>query len=242
MMERVSNTVAGIDPAVRFGISPFGIYQPGTPAGIVGLNQYEELYADPVLWKANGWVDYLAPQLYWPTTQTQQAFSPLLDYWSALPETGRSTFTGQALYQLGSNGTWTVDEFRQQLALTRARRGDHANGCIYYHIGALAENRNGIRDVFRDEFFAEPALTPPVFDQAAVAVDPPAMTLLPQGVGLSHPSARWWVVYAEAGAGWRLDRVVSSLEPVVELPSGRWAISAAGKHGVESLGVVAVVP
>jgi uncharacterized lipoprotein YddW (UPF0748 family) len=242
MVERVSNTVSGIDPAVRFGISPFGIYRPGQPEGIAGLDQYAELYADPVLWKANGWVDYLAPQLYWPTTQTAQAFEPLLDWWAALPETGRSTYVGHALYQLDSTSTWSVDEFRSQVRLTQGAGQAHVYGGIHYHIGPLVENRSGIRDVFRDELYPVPALTPPVFDMAGVEVDAPSVSLTLAGVEISHPAARWWVVYAQEGSGWRVDRIQSSKQTRVELSSGRWAVSAAGKHGVESLGVVVEVP
>ena len=36
---------------LKFGVSPFGIYMPGVPAGIqAGVNQYEQLYGDPVKW------------------------------------------------------------------------------------------------------------------------------------------------------------------------------------------------
>jgi uncharacterized lipoprotein YddW (UPF0748 family) len=241
MMQRVSTTVEGIDPAVRFGIAPFGIYRPGTPVGITGLDQYNELYADPVLWKANGWVDYLAPQLYWPTTQTAQAFEPLLDWWADLPEEGRSTFVGHALYQLGSNDTWNVEEFRRQILLTRSRRGDGVYGSIHYHLDPLVENRHGIRDVFRDDLYAVPALPPPVFDMANVSVSPPTLVATASGVDVSHPTARRWVVYAEDGTDWSIDRVVPAEVAELELEPGRWAISAAGKHGVESLGVVVEV-
>jgi uncharacterized lipoprotein YddW (UPF0748 family) len=242
MVERISGTVAELDPAVRFGISPFGIYRPGQPEGISGLDQYAELYADPVLWKANGWVDYLAPQLYWPTTQTAQAYEPLLDWWAALPENGRSTYVGHALYQLDSSSSWSVDEFREQVTLTQNAGDAHVYGGIHYHIGPLVENRSGIRDVFRDELYATPALTPPVFDMKGVAVDAPSVVLTSAGVDVSHPAARWWVVYAEDGAGWRIDRYQSATQASITLEPGRWAVSAAGKHGVESLGVVVEVP
>ena len=242
MMERVAGTIAGIDPAVRFGISPFGIYRPGQPPGISGLDQYAELYADPVLWKASGWVDYLAPQLYWPTTQTAQAFEPLLDWWAELPDTGRSTFIGHALYQLDSSSAWSLDEFRQQVALTRGRRDANALGNIWYHIGPLQTNQSGIRDVFRQELYPGPALPPPVFDMAQTVVAPPGTALAIGGVTLTHADARWWVIYAEDGAGWTIERIVSAEEATVLLDPGRWAISAAGKHGVESLGVVVEVP
>ena len=223
---------------MRFGISPFGIYRPGQPAGITGLDQYAELYADPVLWKAEGWVDYLAPQLYWPTTQTAQAYEPLLDWWAELPDTERYTFVGHALYQLGTTSAWSVDEMREQLRLRRGRTDAAALGDIWYHISALEDNTLGIRDVFRDELYPTPALTPPLVDRSQVAVDPPTVTAAAGGVTVSHPDARWWVIYAADGASWRIDRIQSADEPFVALTGGPWAISAAGKHGVESAGVV----
>ena len=65
MVERLYQGIHAEKPYVKFGISPFGIYRPGNPPGIVGLDQYESLYADVKLWLTKGWVDYLAPQLYW---------------------------------------------------------------------------------------------------------------------------------------------------------------------------------
>ena len=68
VVERVGLEVAKLRPSVRWGISPFGIYRPGIPEGIQGLDQYDAIYADPVKWMQEGWLDYLAPQLYWPST------------------------------------------------------------------------------------------------------------------------------------------------------------------------------
>lgn len=242
MVERVADTVAEIDPSVRFGISPFGIYRPGQPEGITGLDQYAELYADPVLWKSEGWVDYLAPQLYWPTTQSKQAFEPLLDWWAALPQDGRATYVGHALYQLDSSSSWSIEELREQVRLTQSRRDTHVYGSIYYHIEPLTQNQSGIRDAFREEFYPRPALTPPTFEMRDVAVDPPSVSVTSTGVEVAHPAARWWVVYAAEGDGWRIDRILPSTQGAVPLDAGRWAVSAAGKHGVESRGVVVEVP
>ena len=61
-------------PWVKVGISPFGIWRPGHPAGIAGLDQFAELYADAKLWFNEGWVDYFSPQLYWPIAQEKQSF------------------------------------------------------------------------------------------------------------------------------------------------------------------------
>ena len=81
-MLRCATALALERPDVRFGISPFGIYRPGMPAGVVGLDQYAALYADPLAWLEGGWVDYLAPQLYWRSTSSGQSHGALIDWWA----------------------------------------------------------------------------------------------------------------------------------------------------------------
>ncbi|MBW1878275.1 MAG: family 10 glycosylhydrolase [Deltaproteobacteria bacterium] len=238
LVRRVSEAVATAKPHVRFGISPFGIYRPGIPPGISGLDQYDAIFSDPPEWKEQGWVDYLAPQLYWPSTQTAQAYGPLIEWWSALPVEGRYTFAGNYLSKLGSSSAWTVDEFRTQVALSRARAGQGSLGNIFFHIGPLQENQEGIRDVFRDELYPTPALTPPVFAMRGVAVGVPDVTVEDNTVTVSHSDDVFaWVVYRQQDAALIVDRIVPASTTTIDLEDGTWAISAAGRHMVESPGV-----
>ena len=50
---------------MKFGISPFGIYRnvKSDPNGsnTRGLQNYDDLYADVLMWVNNGWVDYNIP-------------------------------------------------------------------------------------------------------------------------------------------------------------------------------------
>ena len=95
----------------KFGVSPFGIYWPGVPAGIqAGVNQYEQLYGDPLKWLRESWIDYLAPQLYWRDGGSQ-SFSLLLRWWrgpQANPH-GVPVWPGVAVDRLSSHG-WTSGE------------------------------------------------------------------------------------------------------------------------------------
>lgn len=242
LVERVSMDIRTAKPWVRFGISPFGIYRPGTPAGISGLDQYDSLFADPVKWKAQGWVDYLAPQLYWPSTQVPQAYGTLIDWWSKLPEDGRYTFAGNYLSKLDSSPAWSIDEFRTQVALSRAQANNGSLGNIYFHVGPLQKNQSGIRDVFRDELYPTPALSPPVIAAADVPVTPPDVLVKGSTVTMSHDADIFaWVVYYDDGAGFAMDRIVPAMTKSFDLPAGRYAISAAGRSMVESRGVVVEV-
>ena len=70
---------------VKFGISPFGIWRPGYPASVRGLDAYTTLFADARKWLADGWVDYFSPQLYWRIDAPQQSYPALLAWWANVP-------------------------------------------------------------------------------------------------------------------------------------------------------------
>ena len=69
LIQKIHETIRGLKPWVKFGISPFGIYrnEKNDPLGSKtnGLQNYDDLYADVLLWARNGWVDYNIPQIYW---------------------------------------------------------------------------------------------------------------------------------------------------------------------------------
>ncbi|MBU6159745.1 MAG: family 10 glycosylhydrolase [Myxococcales bacterium] len=242
MMEQVHQLVLDLDPDVRFGIAPFGIYRPGIPPGITGLDQYAAIYADPVRWMEEGWVDYLAPQLYWPTTQTAQAYEVLLDWWVTVNPL-LYIFAGNYLSKLGDSSAWTIAEFREQLRLSRAYRAENSMGNIWFQIGPLENNESGIADIFRTEFYARPALTPELASALGESIEPPRITSSTSEVTITHDDAaalRAYTVYRDAGGGaWQLDRIIpASSGGAVSLPAGRWAIAAVDRRGIESQGVV----
>jgi uncharacterized lipoprotein YddW (UPF0748 family) len=225
---------------VRFGISPFGIYRPGFPAGVTGFDQYAKLYADPVEWLQQGWVDYVAPQLYWPTTAERQPYNPLLAWWAARSEGGRHVFAGNFLAALGTKPQWTVDEFRLQLEGTRLAQKAGASGNIFYHIGPILHNQDHIADVFRDELYAEPALTPAQAGDRPRAA-PPVVEIAAGGIRLTPADVvplRSYAVYRPEAEGWVLDHLVPATAHQVALSAGHWAISAVNRYGDESPGVL----
>ena len=241
MVETLHDEIDAAKPWVRFGISPFGIYRPGMPPGITGLDQYAELYADPVKWIQEGWVDYLAPQLYWPSTQTAQAYEPLVEWWVSIAPEGRNVFVGNYLSQLGSSSAWTVDEIRLQVELSREYQID-SPGNIFYHIAPLANNQMGVGTMLVDELYPHPVLTPPMWERAGDEVAYPRVIVSGETVDLEprdDTPLRAWVVYRDEGGVFVLDHIVPRAQgDTLELSPGRWAISAVAKSSIESLGVV----
>ena len=132
-------------PYVRFGISPFGIWQPGYPAGVqAGVNAYEHLACDARKWLANGWVDYLAPQLYWPC-QGPQSFPALMQWWSA-QNPARPVWPGIATVRIGGRefGGRGAVEIVQQIGYSRSCARQSA-GQLFWSWKSIASNKGGIQ-------------------------------------------------------------------------------------------------
>ena len=83
LIERLYKEIKSEKKYVKFGLSPFGIYRPGFPSTVTGFDQYDKLYADAKLWLNKGWIDYMAPQLYWPINKVGQKFPDLLGWWQS---------------------------------------------------------------------------------------------------------------------------------------------------------------
>ncbi|HEX8679783.1 MAG TPA: family 10 glycosylhydrolase [Chthoniobacterales bacterium] len=138
-------SVKAIKPSVRVGISPFGIWRPGVPATIEAqLDAYGQLYADSRKWLAEGWCDYLAPQLYWGIEPAKQSFPVLLDWWRAQSR-GKAVWPGIATERIGAKRP--AQEIVDQIELTR--RGTNAPGHIHWSMKALMRNQGGIADRLR---------------------------------------------------------------------------------------------
>ena len=245
MVGAVFETLRRVDPSCRFGIAPFGIYRPGQPAGITGLDQYKSLFADPVRWIRDGHVDYVAPQLYWPTTSSGQPYEPLLRWWTQV-RPGQLILAGNNLTKLGDSATWSVAEFREQLRISRALRSGQSLGNIWYHIDPLQANTLGIRDIFRDAFYATPALSPPMPGAEARIVAAPEVSGVAAGdetlLQVRHAEGRQVraaVVYRETPEGWVIHAVLprGATEGRVA-GGGPFAVSTVTRDGAESLGVV----
>ena len=105
LIAQLSSTIHELKPWVKFGVSPFGIYhnsdpssQSSIPKGSAtsGLQNYDDLYADVLLWIEKGWIDYTVPQLYWEIGHPRADYATLLPWWAANAG-GRPLFIGQDL-------------------------------------------------------------------------------------------------------------------------------------------------
>lgn len=236
---------------VRFGISPFGIGRPDRrPPGIQGFSQYDKLYADAELWLQNGWLDYLAPQLYWPIAQPPQAFPVLLDYWLGQNKRGRHIWPGLYTSRIDdSPKSFTAEEIVQQVGVMRSR--PNVNGHIHFSIAALMQNRKGVTDQLKAVSYQGPALVPASPWLGSEAPPAPTVALKRHASGLALAlgnvqRASQVAIWARYGAEWRFNVVPASRGEVVltddnGVPARSVVVSAVDRLGNESPRVAAAL-
>jgi len=249
LVREVSELVATVRPDVRFGISPFGIYRPGKPAGITGLDAFAELYCDPVAWMHEGWVDYVAPQLYWPTTRPAQDFAKLAAWWADLAESGRSVLIGHDVTRVG-DAEWPVSEISREVKLTRDLRPKGVRGNVFFTARALVTDKLGVRTELAKSYWTESVASPPLATAREAIVAPPTLTASGRTVTLGPPTSgdirvRAWAVHRRSGATWKLSELVTarpgSKTASVTLAPGDVAVSVVDRRGIESAGAVLTI-
>jgi uncharacterized lipoprotein YddW (UPF0748 family) len=157
-VRRAYESIKGAKPWVKFGVAPFGIWQPGYPAQIKGFNAYAVLYGDSRKWLTNGWVDYFAPQLYWAIAPPDQSFPVLLKWWQEQNPKHRNLWPGLNSERVG--GKWKASEIVEQIKITR-EYCDGAAGTIHWSERCLRQDHGGLATELLNGVYAEPALVPP---------------------------------------------------------------------------------
>ena len=224
-VERLYTDVHAQRSHVRVGISPFGIWRPGNPAGIVGLDAYGSIYADSRRWLQQGWVDYFAPQLYWSIASSGQSFPALLDWWTQQNSRQRHLWPGLAAYRVadGSSSAYNASEIPAQIQRSRQRTG--SIGTLLYNTTSLRENRGGLATTLATVTNVTPALPPATTWLDGAAPAPPVITVgrvaaawrLDVTDGGGEPLA-WWLIRWRQGATW-FQRVVPASARAHEVPA-----------------------
>ncbi len=172
LIKRLNDSIKSVKPWIKFGISPSGIWMSqaneagGSNTSAGALQHKKDLYANSRLWLQQGWIDYLAPQVYWHTAQTGSDYNILAPWWSN-NNFNRHIYIGQAGYKVGvtltpvnSNGAFSTDlsQIPTQVRLNRSLTNIH--GQVVYNTTSLRNNLLGFRDSLRLNLYNRPALLP----------------------------------------------------------------------------------
>jgi uncharacterized lipoprotein YddW (UPF0748 family) len=240
-------------PSCKFGISPFGIYRPGQPVQVrQSLDSYDQLYADVRLWMHQGWLDYVAPQLYWETSDPQYGFAGLCDWWCRENIRERHVWPGIAIYRIQTEGRTALDPVRQVNLCRAALAKEDApapTGHVLFSVQTLMDNPSNVAGLLRSKVYQDNALVPACdwLREASgelPAAGSPTWGPAPEGEGPwilrwkaspeDRAKVRWWLVQTRTGTTWRMLRPVPADASSLDLPSrpDQAVIRAVGRSGI----------
>ncbi len=159
----LNRIIKKIKPQVKFGISPFGVWRNADkdPRGSntkAGQTNYDDLYADILLWLEKGWIDYVAPQLYWEFGHKAAPYEVLIDWWSK-HSYGKHCYIGLGIYRAGSSDIWK-DSTLIPRQIELLRKTPNIQGMIFFSSKTFNKNPNGWNDSLRLHYFKDPAAIP----------------------------------------------------------------------------------
>lgn len=176
LIEQISRTIRSTKSWVRFGVSPFGIWRnkSSDPEGSnsSGLQNYDDLFADPLLWARKGWIDYLAPQLYW-SLDLKAAPSRHLARWWNDHANGVDIYIGQDIKRTmdtADPGNNSADELDTKIKLSRSL--DNVKGNVWWHGYWLTDNYHGVANRLKADYQSTLALAPAYGDLSRKPASP----------------------------------------------------------------------
>lgn len=175
-IQSVSELINEQKPWVRFGVSPFGVWRnksddergSDTKAGVTC---YDNLYADVLKWTDEGWLDYVAPQVYWSTRDEAVNYTKLIKWWNQ-EVSNRDVYIGHGIYKInGPQPYWdNPQEVAQQIKLSRELT--NVKGNIFYSHKHFVRENNQLNKMLSGNYFKNRALTPPMFWKKSIQLLP----------------------------------------------------------------------
>jgi uncharacterized lipoprotein YddW (UPF0748 family) len=181
MHELILNTNA----RVKFGISPFGVWRNKSkdPMGSntkAGVSNYDDLYADILLWLKKGWIDYVTPQLYWERGHKLCDYDTLLEWWNQHTY-GKHLYIGHAMERAATSAAWrNKDELPNQIK--KLREYSTTQGSAYFSSKNFETNPNGWCDSLRNNYYAYPAIPPSMPWIDSIAPEKPIVQKVNDGI------------------------------------------------------------
>lgn len=172
LIEQLHTTIKNTKPWVRFGVSPFGIWRNKRtdPRGSqsTGLQNYDDLYADVLLWAKNGWIDYLAPQLYWQLDLPAAPSRHLAKWWNDNAN-GVDVYIGQDVQRtMNTPDPGNNDKNELDTKVRLSRELPNIKGNIWWHGYWVTGNYKGAADSLALKYQSNIALPPAYGDELTV--------------------------------------------------------------------------
>ncbi|MCM0041983.1 MAG: family 10 glycosylhydrolase [Algoriphagus sp.] len=164
----LSQTIKSKKPWVQFGISPFGVWRnkskdpKGSPTQ-AGQTNYDDLFADVLLWMKNGWIDYLIPQLYWSMEHRLASHRILADWWSNTSY-GVPIYLGNGPYKIRDDSDVAWKEPKELISQVHyGRTLPQIQGNAFFSAKSMYQKNQDIAQLLKTEVYDRPVL-PPAFE------------------------------------------------------------------------------
>ncbi len=150
LIREVYQLVHSYNRDIVFGISP---------QGNIDTN-YNQLYVDVPLWlSANGYVDYICPQVYFGFNHSREPFEQTMDNWNALIKNNVDLIAGLAVYKVGQEDKragddkteWIDSERILEQMINTAKSDNHYGGYALYRYDFLFKPSADIVERINDE-------------------------------------------------------------------------------------------
>ncbi len=166
LIKQIADGIKAQKNYVKFGISPFGVWRnkredQGGSDTFGHNSSYDNLFADTRKWVKLGWIDYIAPQVYFNEGHKLIPYKNLVGWW-AKNAFGRHLYIGQAAYRvLGDvkKGGWG-DSLEMPNQLTYNRSLAAINGSIFFSSKSITSNPKSMQELLKTKFYKYPALVP----------------------------------------------------------------------------------
>jgi len=167
LIKDLHHLIRDVKPWVKFGISPFGIFRNNkagynSPEGSAtsGLQNYDDLYADIVLWTEKGWIDYTIPQIYWNFGTRAADYEVLCKWWNDYCS-NRPIFIGQDVERTVKGTDPNNPSQHQMMAKYDLQRSlGNVGGSCQWYAAAVVNNPGNYRTVLERMYHSTPALQP----------------------------------------------------------------------------------
>jgi uncharacterized lipoprotein YddW (UPF0748 family) len=184
VIKQLHDSIRAIKPYVEFGISPFGVWRNMADDSTgsdtrAGQTNYDDLFADVLKWQKEGWIDYIAPQLYWQIGMKVADYKILADWWNR-NAFGCALYIGHAIYRLDPESqtpSWRSSaEIINQIYLNRSL--ENIRGSLFYSARFLKSNPLGLKQNITKELYHYQALPPINSRIAPVMAELPSKTVI----------------------------------------------------------------
>ena len=205
-IKQMHDSISSIKPWVKFGVSPFGIYRNKKNSSVGsdtnGLQNYDDLYADVLMWVNNGWIDYVVPQLYWEIGHKSADYEILIEWWNN-HTTKRPLYIGEDIERTTKKADLKNPSQNQMPAKYKLHKEmNNVQGTVLWYAKAAVDNIGNYGMMLRNVYWRYPALQPsmPFIDGM-----PPKKVRKMKVINTVDGKVLFWT--APKGKGWKDEAV-----------------------------------